>query len=155
MNQTLKARIKARITANEHAIKLYKTLAEIFDPLVGKQVLTAQMLLLAKYRALVPDLPSTPGLAIFRHRTDHSLAWTVKVCVNIEGGTYCGCVYEEATVYVGTLSGQVLTELSEPFEGRTDYTVEEVEKARREYKKAQKAADNLRSALFPFGESDR
>lgn len=153
MNHTLKARVTARNRANQHAVALYPVLAKIFKPLVGKKVLTAQGRLLHKYRELLPKMPSTVALSVYNHSSGYSLAWLVKTCEQIEGN--CCCVYEEAVVHVGSLDNNVLRELDQPFEGRSDYTVEKVEEARKEYEKAKKVADNLKYALFPFGESDR
>ena len=56
---------------------------------------------------------------------------------------------------MGSLDNNVLRGLDSPFVGRSDYTVKEVEEARRKHKAAKKEADRLHSALFPFGEGDR
>ena len=153
INQTLKARVKARNRANQHAVALYQALLKVFKPLVGKQVMTVQSTLLAKYQKLLPKLPNEPRLSVHRHSSGYSLAWLVKASEMIEDG--CCCVYEEAVVYVGSLDNNVLRGLNSPFVGRSDYTVKEVEEARRKHKEAKKVADSLQSALFPFGESDR
>jgi len=158
MNNKLKARVKARNKANEYSNKLYPILAAIFASLVGQKILTAPGDLTAKVKKLMPELPNTTGLSVFRDRSSYrygswySLSWTVKVCEMVEGG--CTCVYEEVTVYIGKLEGQVLSEIEKPCNGRTDYTVKEVEQWREEYKRAAREADKARCALFPFGEND-
>ena len=149
---TLKARVKAVNAANDYANKLYPQLVAIFEPLVGEQVLKADGTLLAKYQKLLPDFPSSNGLHVYKHSSDYSLAWCVKTCEQVED--HCTCVYHEVTVYIGSLSGKTLKEIDRPFEGKTDYTVADVQAARERYKEAKKAADEAKSALFPFGEYD-
>lgn len=63
-------------------------------------------------------------------------------------------MYHEVTVYVGTLDGGVLKDIT-PANFRTDYTPEEVEANRERYKAAKKAADEAQFYLYPFGEYDR
>ena len=70
-------------------------------------------------------------------------------------GDYCVTQDHEVTIYVGDLNGSVLTSISPPFEGRADYTAEEVVEKRAKYEKAKKLADAARSDLSPFGENDR
>lgn len=149
----LAAKVKAVNKANAEAAKLLPKLVEIFRPLVGQQVLKAAGGLLLKVEKVLPEFPDTHGLMVYRHSSNYNLAWTVKTCENIEG-TH-GCLYHEVTIYVGNLNGCVLTDLNTTqMELRTDYTVEEIEAARKKYEEVRRIADEARSALYPFGEHD-
>src|SRR5581483_4429100 len=104
MNATaaLKAKVKAVNAAHKHAIVLHQALTEVFRPLVGQQVLKATGDLLQKVEKLLPPNLTQVGLFglhVYRHRSDYSLAWTVKTCEQIEGAG--SCLYYEHTVYVG------------------------------------------------------
>ncbi len=149
--EKLTARVAAVNKANAYANELYVKLADYFRPLVGQKILKADGSLLAKIEKDLPEMASGNELHVYRHRSEYSLAWTVKTC---EFMPPHGCMYHETTVYVADLKGQTLGELSRPFEARSDYTVEGIEKLREAYETAKKAADNARSALFPFGEYD-
>jgi len=152
MNEILTANVRAVNRANEYGATLYRTLAELFRPLVGTQVLKKDGTLLAKIKALLPELPCTAALHVYKHGSECGLAWVVKTSEMI--GDTCSCVYHESTVYVGDLQAGVLTAISTPFQGRTNYSVSEVEKARKRYEEARQAAEEARNALYPFGEYD-
>ena len=149
----LDARVEARNLANSEAHKLSAVLAEAFGPLVGTAVTKNDGGILHKHMHRLPDFAYSRGLSYYRHSSNYSLAWVVKVCVSIGGQE--GCVYEEAVVYVGKMDGNVLTHLEEPFEGRTDFTAEEILEKRVALEAARDALDDARSALCPFGEHDR
>jgi hypothetical protein len=150
----LEAKVKARNTAVEYGISLYKQLVEVFEPLVGQKILKVDNDLLAKVKANVPKFDDLPeGISIFRRfAAVNAIAWTVKVRVPVEDDEIW--VYQEVTVYVADMEGQTLTKINNPFEGRTDWTADEVEEKRRAYKEAKKKADEAHSALYPFGEHD-
>lgn len=154
----LAAKVRAVNRAHEYANKLYPWLVEKFAPLVGQKILKQDGSLLAKYADLVPELPSTHNLHVYRHHSDYSLAWTVKTS-EPESGDGSGphtVLYYEVTFYVGDLRGQTLEKLTvHQFTARTDYTAAEVAGKREAYEKAKQAADDARSALYPFGEYDR
>lgn len=149
----LDARIKARNRANLEATRLYWALAEAFTPLVGTAVVKNDGGILHKHMKRMPEFPRGGPVTVYRNNSSYSLSWTVKVCISI--GDSWGCVYEEATVYVGKMDGNVLTEIDSAFEGRTDFTAEEILEKREAYEVARKAYDDARSALCPFGEHDR
>lgn len=148
--EILTAKVAAVNRANEYATRLYAALVEQFAPLVGQKILKADGTLLAKYAGLVPNLPCTPDLHVYRHSSDYSLAWTVKTCEFMPPN---GCMYHEVTVYVGDLRGQTLEKMAiHPFAGRTDFSVEEITGKRAAYESAKRVADELRNDLYPFGE---
>jgi len=150
--EKLTAKVAAVNRANEYAARLYAALVEKFGPLVGQKILKADGTLLAKYAGLVPDLPCSPDLHVYRHSSDYSLAWTVKTWIGLSHS----CMYHEVTVYVGDLRGATLDKMTvHPFTGRTDYSVEEITAKRLSAESAKRVADELRSDLYPFGEEDR
>jgi len=150
--EKLTAKVAAVNRANEYAARLYAALVEKFGPLVGQKILKADGTLLAKYAGLVPDLPCSPDLHVYRHSSDYSLAWTVKTWTLLPHS----CMYHEVTVYVGDLRGATLDKMTvHPFTGRTDYSVEEITAKRLSAESAKRVADELRSDLYPFGEEDR
>jgi hypothetical protein len=152
----LEARVAAANLANNYAAELYPKLAEALAPFVGLKVETVDGALLAKVKARLPEMPSTPQLRVYRRAGSHySLAWTVNTCTSSKGQGCDYANYEEVTVYVGELSGGILTKLSPAFKPSAPYTVESVLSAREAYRVAKAAADKAHSALHPFGEYDR
>ena len=154
--ERLAARVRAVNRANEFGRGLFVALTNIFEPLVGQKILKADGTLLEKFKKLLPPLPCTDGLHVYRHSSNYSLAWTVKTCEQIKD-TH-NCVYHEVVVYVGDLRGQLLEKLvTHQFDEktyRTDYTADEVKAKRAAYDEAKRLADEARSALYPFGEYD-
>jgi hypothetical protein len=150
--ESLTAKVAAVNRANEYATRLYAALVEQFTPLVGQKILKADGTLLAKYAGLVPNLPCTPDLHVYRQTNDYSLAWTVKTCESTDHS----CMYHEVTIYVGYLKGATLENMiPTPFTGRTDFSAEEIIGKRAAYESAKRVADELRNDLYPFGEHDR
>lgn len=153
MNARLTARVKARNLANKMANELSRKYAEAFAPFIGKQIDKVDGDFLEKVKKIVPADPNVPGVSTYRNKTRYDLVFYVKVCVNVEGeGT---CVYEEQSMYIGKLDGQVLTALTPRPDRPTDYSVEKVLALRKAYEAAKNAASEAESALFPFGEYDR
>tara|TARA_Y100000034_G_scaffold136029_1_gene210362 strand:- start:1741 stop:2220 length:480 start_codon:yes stop_codon:yes gene_type:complete len=149
----LKARIIARNRAGKRGNEIYAELIEIFRPLVGTKILKVDGGFLQKVAKLLPEFPYSRGLQIYRHSSDYSLAWCSKACEQIEGAECC--TYEEVTVYIGSLKGTTLESLQDAPDFREDFQAAHVEHLRKVYDDAKKAADDARSALFPFGENDR
>lgn len=149
----LAAKVKAVNAANAYAVTLYDALTDIFRPLVGQVILKNGGDLLAKVAKLLPEFPHGNSLMVYKLSSAYSLAWVVKTSENVDGD--CTCLYHETTVYVGNVSGHTLTELCKPLSLRSDYTVDEIRAARQRHNEAKRIADEARSALYPFGETDR
>jgi hypothetical protein len=151
------AKVAAVNAANKLAMEIYPTLRAIFEPYVGQKVEKADGGLLAKIAKLLPDFPCKPGLHVYKLGSNYSLAWVVKTCESSAGrqADYQIANYHETTVYIGNVTGGVLSEFCKAPELRTDYTVEAVEAAREAYRKAKQAADDAHGKLHPFGEYDR
>ena len=155
MNAALDAKVKAVNRANGEALKLHSVLVEIFRPLVGTKVEKADGTLLKKIADLLPELPYTSKLHVYKNVSNYFLAWNVKA---VEGYGEHHCTSHEASVYVGFLAngaGFVLEKLADPPDLRTDYTAEEVLAKRADFDVKRKAADAAKCALGPFGEFDR
>lgn len=155
MKNALQAKCEARnLVALEHN-RLLPILAAAFAPLVGKKLLKVDGDILEKYANLAPKSPaSTRELMVYRHRSNYSLAFTVKACV-VYGEFGTGCTYAEATVYVGNLNGQVLESLIAPQPLPANYTPEKVLAARAEVNAAREALRRAESKLGDFGDFDR
>ena len=149
----LAAKVKAVNRAHAYVPELYGNLVEVFRPYVGQKIIKADGSLLAKINSQLPVLPLMGhALSVYRHRSDYSLAWTIKTCEST--GDY-GCLYYEATVYVGDLIGGVLSQLADaplPVNYRTDYTVEEIAANREAVKVAEQAYNDAKGKLYIFGE---
>jgi hypothetical protein len=147
----LEAKVKAFNRAGVEATRWQKKFLEIFAPYVGKKVLTNSGLV-HKLKEATKDTPNTVPVSLYREaQYSHSLIYTVKTC---ESYGEHSCCYAEVSFYVGKLSGDVLTELQEPQNFRTQYTVKEITEKRDDYKAKKAASDAAMSALFPFGEFD-
>lgn len=148
----LEARVKAANSCREVANKLYEPLAKVFTDLIGKKIRKTDGCLLEKYKKNLENVlpPNTHELAIYRHHTVYSLAWSIQSCVS-NGDR---CYYDEVTLYIGKLSNQVLTEIYSKPEFPV-YSVENVIDARERLKLAKKALSDAEAEVFPFGEYDR
>lgn len=154
--KVLEARVRGVNAAHAYASTLTPLLRERFTPLVGQKVVKNDGTLLAKFAGLLPEFPNGVKLHVYKHVSAYSLAWTVKTCeVDVVDGTG-HAYYYETVVYVGDLANGVLTSIERhPCTLRTDYTVEDVVKVRKEFEVARKVFEDARSALYPFGEYDR
>lgn len=154
MNDKLTARVVARNRVNAYANVFWKDLIDRLTPFVGCKVLKADGSLLKNVECRLPETPNTNALHVYHSSPrSYSLTWTVKACQQVPGE--CHCVYEELTIYVGELDGNVLKDLRPFSEYPENYMVADVLKAREEYREAERVASRLREALYPFGETDR
>ena len=160
-SSALAAKVAAVNAANAEAIRLHPILSAVFAPLIGSKIEKVDGPLLESVKKLMPALPNTVALSVFRSPSRYSLVWTVKACESYDGGTRFtnGCIYHETSCYIGELDGAILKALV-PFENtlkgvRTDWTENEVAALRAKAEATKKAASEALSALHPFGEYDR
>jgi hypothetical protein len=153
----LTARVKARNLVNKMANELSRKYAEALLPFVGKKIDKADGSLMESVKKAMPadpeierTAPDYATVSTFRNKMRHDLVFYVKVSINVEGGQTC--VYDEQSMYVGKMDGQVLTRITEQEDRPTDYSVEKVLELREVYKQAKAVADTAFSALHPFGE---
>jgi hypothetical protein len=155
----LEAKIEATNLAHAYGNKLRKLLVEFFTPYVGQKIIKADGSLLAKIAAKLPAFPDEKGnpgqhvhasIMTYRHRSDYSLAWTVKTCQPIPPHT---CTYYESTVYIGDMDGDVLKSMTTHMEDwKADYTLADIVAKIEAYEAAQKVADDLKGAVYPFSD---
>lgn len=153
----LRARVEARNLAAAEANRIRPLLREFFASYVGKKVLKADGSLLKS----IDDALNAAGifpvysnrLHVYRSTSSHySLTWVAKSCVVIEGAV----AYEEAAVYIATLSGADLSHMNADHgDEKCNYTVEEIQALRKDYEVKKRIADDAKSALYPFGEFDQ
>jgi hypothetical protein len=154
--EVLAARVRIVNRAHTVANELAAVLKQRFAPLVGKKVEKAGGQILEKYKNLLPEMPNDHNLMVYKHASNYSLAWTVKASETVPVQGHGHAYYYEVTFYVGDMQGDVLTGITKHETAfRTDWTVEEVLGNREAFKVAQKAFEEARSALYPFGEYDR
>ena len=155
----LNARVHGRNKANRLAIELYKELSNFFASLVGCKILKADGSLLKKHDEAVKQLlgkyKNYERVSVYRSNSTYSLVWVVKVWDMYQRTYSERANYEETTVYVGELNGDVLTKLSNAPQYRFDYSADEIREKREKYKALAKLADDAKSELFPFDEYDR
>lgn len=156
----LEAQVEAVNKANAEANRLQRLFIEAFRPFVGKKILTHGGLAQQPKQVVDSLLPpwkadgyTTP--TTYRNSSTYTLSFTVKIWI-AKGDTGS---YHEATFYVGDLDGynlkNVFEETKDRIALRTDYTVEEVRRLRRELDDAEKAFRAAQSKLSPFGRYDQ
>ena len=151
--EALAAKVKAVNQAHTHANQLALLLRTTFEPLVGHQITKCDGTLMAKVKKLMPAMPNTATLQVYRSTSVYSLAFTVKTCQMI--AQTCTCLYYEVTFDVGDLDNGILSQLTGLCHHRTDYTAEEIQGKRDTYQAAKKIYNQAQSDLYPFGERDR
>jgi len=156
--EKLIAKIGAVNRANAEATRLHQIFHDIFAPFVGQKILKADGTLLAKVAALVPEFAFGNTLQVrtlqphvYRDSSNYSLIYTVKACETMPPHS---CAYHDTAMYIGVFAGAMLEKLSPVQTYRSDYVVEEIEGKRQAYESAKRVAEELRSALYPFGEHD-
>lgn len=156
----LSAKVQAKNLVNELAAKLAPAAAAMFAQFYGKQIqLASSTGFIKKFSKAVEalQLPNTRG-------TISETAWVtsslytvmlhvqVEVCVPDGHGHRCS-FQGETTVYLGDLKNGIVSRLYTAHEaGRTDFTVDEVLKAREELNAARAAVRDAESKLCGFGE---
>lgn len=152
-NNTLAAKIKAVNRVNKVAIEVFPVISKAFKNYVGKQIVKVDGQFLKKVAACLPVYHHNGPFQVIRHYMGNALTYTVKVSEHIDGS--CGCLYEQHTLYIGTIEGGVLVSLfDQPKDCRTDYTIEDILSLRHILDEAKKAVNAARNDLHPFGEYD-
>ncbi len=149
----LPAHVKAVNRAHTIANHLQPLLQAAVKPWIGKQIYKIDGSLFAKFeKSLDGLLPNDSKVITYRYRSEYSLMWIVKVS---EPTGDCGCLYYEASMYIGKVSKGVLESLCDLHHYREDFTVEEVQARRNAYEAAKKALLAATSDLYPFGTGSR
>jgi hypothetical protein len=165
----LTARVAAANLAHAYANKLRTVLRPFFANYVGQKIVKDDGSLLKKVAEKLPAFPDVKGnpgqhehatIMTYRLASNYSLAWTVKVCQPLPPGT---CVYYEITVYVVDFvydtESNVLKKMPDTAGYvemyRTDFDVATIVAGIADYEAKQKAADDAKSALWPFSDFAR
>lgn len=153
MNEKLAAKIIARNYVNCLANDLLPEILEAVRPFVGQKVIRKTGGMSGKLDAALGTFRYSAITNIWFNVGPEHLKVTFKTRRVIVGGNG-GCVYAEQAVTFAGLEGGVLKELypTEPF--RTDFTVEEIETARKRLRIARNAAYAAELKLGGFGEYD-
>lgn len=155
----LEAKVSARNRVNAALPIIHTALVKALEPFVGKKVETVHGGLTAKVaNVLAPvivKLEADLGAFICHSSTSHSLRFYVKVC-EVFPSRYPDtqiASYAEASLDVAEVPSMVLTELYlQPPTPRTDYTVDEIIRARADVAAARTALSLAQSKLQGFGE---
>lgn len=134
---------------NKLALEFYPKLAAAFRPLIGKKILKADGTFLEKYKGLLPELPNTPSMRVYRYSSDYSLIWRAE-CTAWVGNNHSS---HTVSMYIGELTGDILKEIV-PFveDRRTDWTTEEVVKMVEDMEVKRQAYEDARSPCYLFDE---
>lgn len=147
----LEARVQAVNTAHLYANSLYDLMAAAYKPLIGQDIFKADGTMFQKVEKLLPAVPESPRIHVYRDAGRYSIRYGIRAWHPIPGSndmTY------EISVYIADITGGKIEKLYDPPAFRTDFTAGEIADKRQAYKDAQKKADDAKSALWPFGESD-
>jgi len=160
--KALNSKVAAVNNANRIALALHPVLYDIFAPLVGQKVVTADGVLKTKVARLMPALPDTDVLRVHRPRCQESLTWTVTTWTLVNhgaAGDYKNRRVEQhrAAIDIGTLDNGVLIDVESNMDPlRVDYNVDEIwaeiatlTAARKAEKRSQRA---IRAAINKLSE---
>lgn len=151
----LVAKVKARNLVNKELIERVPAMIEALKPFIGLPVLKVDGTLLKKVNDALPELPNTVAISGWYSARCYSIYVCFKSCV-WEGLAH-GCVYQEESYCIGELATTILKAEQRPIDlsfYRTDWTVEEVEKARENVRKAEDALSEAKRPLYHFGMHD-
>ncbi len=157
-NTPLEAKVGERNAVNQAVIDMWPVAINALRPFVGEKILNQGFIKSGKLIKALPQFPNTPALSVYISASQYGLRLDVKTCgvyKDRHGEHHCAC-YAESSWHLADVDGYNLGKINElpPTGLRTDYKVEEIQKAREELKTAEKAASAARSQLSHFGEHD-
>lgn len=152
MTMNLEAKVKATNGANKYAAEFYDKLARHFSHYVGQTVLKADGKTLMKRVAdSLPELPNTRDLMVTADLNESALSFKVRVRIQTDDWH---SEYSEQSIYVGAIRDGALVNIAPPRAqngwNRTDWTVEEIERLRRERTEARQKVQDINDKLGPF-----
>lgn len=152
----LEAKVAARNAVNALALEMTPKMIEALKPFVGQKILNQGNVLSAKVKATLPATEHTPERQFWYTANQYSVWVNFKTCTCSAGNQpdYTVASYAEQAFLIGDVEGHTLKSVLNSQSARTDFTTEEVRKAREAFKAAQSALDDARSALCGFGEYD-
>lgn len=152
----LEAKVAARNAVNALALEMAPKMIEALKPFVGQKILNQGSVLSAKVKAALPPTEATHERHFWYSPSEYGVWAHFKTCICSAGNQpdYTVASYAEQAFLIGDIKDHVLTGIRNGQTARTDFTTEEVRKAREAFKAAQSALDDARSALCGFGEYD-
>lgn len=152
----LEAKVAARNQVNALALEMAPKMIEALRPFVGQKILNQGDVLSAKVKAALPSGEYTPERHFWYTANKYALWANFKTCTSSPGhyGDHHVASYAETSFLIGEMDGHTLKAVKNGQTARTDFTVEEIQKAREAFKAAQAALDSAQSALSGFGEYD-
>jgi hypothetical protein len=154
-DERLAARVRAVNKVHERVNTLYAELEPIYQQFINCKIYKKACSFLKSVEAKLPKYSWEDHISV--SRSDYSIYYRVyhnETYGKDNWGSDKHISYE-ATVYIGSVGDGVLLEIPAHTPRRTDYVASDIEAARVAYRDAQKIADNLKSALEPFGDYDR
>lgn len=145
------AKIKAVNAANAEAMRLYPILAQILRPFVNQKIVKIDGSFLEKIRKLLPEIPHTSFLSVYKIQSDYSIAFGIRAWASIENHPMASSYYE-TTVYIGKIEGQTLIGICEPPEARPDWELENVLDLCKQADNARAVVREIESKLGPFND---
>lgn len=151
----LVAKVKARNILNSELKQRVPAMIEALKPFIGQKVQKVDGTLLQKVRDALPNIPNAVAFGGWYESRGYSIYARFETCV-WEGLAH-GCIYQEDSFCIGDVQDGILKaeqRVSELSFFRSDWTVEEVEKARENVRKAKEALSDAQRPLYHFGEYD-
>lgn len=151
----LTAKVNGRNIANREANRLSPVLIEALKPWADKKILKVDSSFLEAFRKTLPNLDRNDKAGL-SYRIVSGGGYNVILYVRHTGsyGEHFACYTEEA-VYLANIRDGVLAKINDPFTGRkTDFTVSDIEAARKVVSNARAALQDAERALVGFGEHD-
>lgn len=141
------ANVAAVNKANAYANKLYALLAPVFKELIGQQILKADGKLLAKVEKLLPELPNTIPLTVYRKISQSTLSWEIKATVDESATTWAsGC----ASLIMGRMEDGRLMELSESPQLCENFNVKEITAMHDRIRALRNEINDINGSIEPF-----
>ena len=160
--QWLEAKVELVNGVNAYINQIFPIYREIFAPYVGKKIYIGSGEFVAPLRKKIAEIKHDK-FHVYQYSSMYSICYVVKnhVCVpskikQREDDRIT--MYYEQSFYVADLEYDKLT-LKKLYEEdksfKTDYKADDIQAARERFQKAKKELDEARSALYPFGESEK
>lgn len=159
--QWLEAKVELVNGVNNYINQIFPIYREIFAPYVGKKIYIGSGEFVAPLRKKIAELKHEI-FHVYQYSSMYSICYVVKnhVCVpskikQREDDRIT--MYYEQSFYVADLEFDKLTikKLKEIELFKTDYKADDVQAARERFLKAEKEFGEAKSALYPFGESEK
>lgn len=143
----LQAKVAARNEVNSQVRRFAPSFLLALAPFVGKKIVNADGSFSKAFKSAMPNAGDYYG------SNTYSLSRVFKASAN---GERSGCYYQEASVYLGEISGGVLVKLCDfnPDNFRVNYDAATIAGARMDVNAKRRALQEAERELSYFGEHD-